>query len=96
MVKNADIWLGVVGYIHVKQEAPSDLDTDSSTSFAKIQSDLIATENGSLLVQAAVIGNTGIFSPEFGTSKVLTGEDTGSASAPICLTSLGAYRLAAT
>jgi hypothetical protein len=77
----ADIWLSVIGYINVDQSAPDDSDSDMDTTGVTMRSHLTVIEDGTLLVQAAVVGNIGSFTPESGTVEVLTDEDTSSSSA---------------
>jgi len=78
---NADLWTCAVSYIGVKQEAPDDYDSDYYEGSTTMISNLICDEDGSMLVQASVVGNTGSFSPSSDTTEVMEDSDINSASA---------------
>jgi len=78
---NCDLWACAVSYIGVKQEAPDDYDSDFSGSSTTMTSNLICDEDGSMLVQASVVGNIGSFTPSSGTTEVIEDSDINSASA---------------
>jgi len=78
---NADLWACAVLYIGVKQEAPDDYDSDSSGFSTTMTSNLTCDEDGSMLVQACVVGNIGSFTPSSGTTEVIEDSNINSASA---------------
>ena len=78
---SADLWACAVSYIGVKQEAPDDYDSDYSSSSTTMTSELNCAEDGSILVQASVVGNIGSFTPSSGTTEVIEDSDINSASA---------------
>ena len=78
---SGDLWACAVSYIGVKQEAPVDYDSDYYVGSITMTSDLDCDEDGSMLVQACVVGNTGSFGPSLGTAEVIEDSDISSASA---------------